>query len=98
MEPDKGFMEALLIAIAIAWAGWVSVTLILMLVKNSNSQRDVKALFHRFDAFCDDLKKDFSNMKSEVTTDIDAINGRFDLFLKSEIDTLKDIAKQKRGG
>lgn len=98
MEPDLGFMEALLIAIGIAWAGWVSVTLILMLVKNSNSQRDVKALFSRFDEFCLDLKNDFSVMKSEVTADIDEVNKRFDQFLKSEIDTLKEIAKQKRGG
>ncbi len=98
MEPDVSFMEALLIAVGLGWVSWVSITLILMLVKNSNSQRDVKALFTRFDGFCADLKNDFSEMKTEVTKDIDAINGRFDLFLKSEIDTLKDIAKQKGRG
>lgn len=95
MEAEITFLQALLIAAGLGWASWVSVTLILMLVKNSNSQRDVKALFTRFDAFCLDLKSDFAEMKKEVTDDIDEVNKRFDAFMKSEIDTLKEISKQK---
>jgi len=68
----------ILIAIGIGWIGWVSLTLI----QNSNK-------ISAFISSHDQLHNDNSEVKNMLKT----MSERFDLFLKTEIDSLKQIVK-----
>lgn len=78
MEQASGTLMGILIAIGIGWIGWVSLTLI----QNSNK-------ISAFISSHDQLHNDNSEVKNMLKT----MSERFDLFLKTEIDSLKQIVK-----
>ena len=78
METSSALI-GILSAIGIGWMGWVSVTLI----QNSNK-------ISAFLASHDQLHGDTSELKRMMQT----MGERFDLFLKTEIDSLKEIVKE----
>jgi hypothetical protein len=87
-------LEGILITVTCGWVGWISITMIVVLIKNASAKKDMQALLDRFESVSLELKKDFSKMDSSVETHINRINMRFDVFLKSEIDLLKDMVKK----
>lgn len=93
---NLSFVETILIGMGLGWVGWVSIMVIKLTVKDSSRAQEMTALFDRLDAFQGDLKSDFADMKKDVTNDIDKVNTRFDMFLKSEIDIIKDALRDKK--
>ncbi len=93
---DKlSLVEGFLIALGCGWVSWSSITTIVLLIKDASTKKDMKSLLGRLETVSTELKADFSKMEGNVEEHINRINSRFDLFLKSEIDLLKDIAKRK---
>lgn len=66
----------ILCTFGLGWVTWVSLTL----VKNYNNNQDVG-----------ELKKEFHDMKRQITDEIDRINLRQDNFMKQEIESLKGL-------
>jgi len=95
---DKlSLVEGFLIALGCSWVGWSSITTIVLLIKDASTKKDMKSLLTRLESVYTELKNDFSKMEGSVEEHINRINQRFDMFLKTEIDLLKDIASKKSG-
>jgi len=83
------------ITLFIPWVSWVSYT-------TWNTQARLRVIDGRHEDFksqfektCQKLTDSFDEMKAEVKDDFEKINDRMDMFIKSEIDTLKQIAANK---
>lgn len=90
-----GLLEGFIAAAACAWVCWISITTVILLVKNASTKKDFEALLGRLESISVELRADFSKMDGSVEEHINRVNNRFDLFLKSEIDLLKDVVKEK---
>lgn len=80
----------ILIAIGLAWMGWISITVI-NLSKSSSVQDAVKT---NNTQAVDELKKSFIEMENRVTDSLDRMNTRQDNFNKAEIQELKNLIKE----
>lgn len=73
MSPAELALNGIIIAIAVGWIGWVSISMVAE--KNKNTE-----------------------LKIAITTLIDKVDTmgqRLDMFLKNELDALKDIVSKK---
>lgn len=83
--PD--LLIGILVTIGLAWASWVSLTLI----KLSKSNGEHEAVRLNNSQSVDELKKAFTEMESRVTDSLNNINLRQDRFMQTEIETLKSL-------
>lgn len=88
-------LVAVLLAITLAWAGWVSIVTINNQKSLSNLQNANAALHKDMEDISNTLKESFADMKSDVKDQIDKVNTRLDIFLRDEISVLKELAKKR---
>lgn len=56
-------------------------------------QKEMTELFNHFRESTNDMKREFSEMRKEVRSDIAMLNNRLDLFTKAEMEALKNLLK-----
>jgi len=95
-------LQGLLIAIIVAWGGWVSLTTIqnngsvkTLLNDNANIRTDLVDAIKHMDKSSSDMQASFREMRDEVKTDIQSLSGRLDTFISTEIQALKVITGNK---
>ncbi len=88
-------MEQILIGVIVAfllgWVSWVSITVVKL--SNSSSAQDAVKLTNSQSV--DDLKKSFIEMETRVTESLDKMNTRQDIFMKAEVQELKNVLRSE---
>lgn len=89
--------QAIIITIALAWAGWVSVFLIQTNIKANKSlsndavnEKEIGKIVENWNLF----QSKFDRMEESVKEELQKTNNRLDVFLNNELTTLKSILQK----
>jgi len=83
-----------ILAIILPWAAFITKVTFDNQSKLKMSEQSNEDFKNEFEKTCSNLTESFREMKDEVKEDFKSINQRIDIFMRAEIDTLKEIAKK----
>lgn len=83
-----------ILALVLPWAAYITKVTFDNQSKLKLSEQSNEDFKNEFEKTCENLTNSFREMKDEVKEDFKSMNQRIDIFMKAEIDTLKEIARK----